>query len=57
MKHFTIFDIRGPWALAGRNRRQADTAIPAAGLDVCQLSTSVRPANAASPCGFLSTPY
>lgn len=57
MKHFSVFDIRGPRATAERRRRRVDTDCPAADLAACQLSSGVLPANAACPCGFLSQLY
>lgn len=57
MKRFAILDIRGPWAPSRRGKRRADAGCPATGLDACQLSGSVLPANASCPCGFLSQPY
>ncbi len=57
MKRFSILDIRGPGVPAGRNRRRAGIDSTDAVLDACQLSDCTLPANAASPCGFLSRPY
>ena len=57
MRQFSIIDIRGPWAHTGRDKRRADTGSSAAALDACRLADSALPANAASPCSFLSQPY
>ena len=56
MKQFSILDIRGPWASAGRSKRRTD-ADCAAAVDACRLPGSVLPANAANPCGFISQTY